>query len=417
MQRNKYNMHHQWIASNQIGHLTPMFIQEVTPGDTWSGRSTGVFRMAPLDLPTYMSLSIFVHYFFVPHRLVWDEFEEVVTGSDTTTPWPTLPSNVGTSTNWEKFGVQSHIVNNSLQLNALPVRAYNKIYNDHFRNNSTTVESSLNNMSTHRVNFPSSDYFGGITSEIQQGSVETIDSSGSTIPVTEIRDAFNRQRFKERRSQYGERFRDYLLSDFNVQCPDSRLDRSEHCASGKTTMGISEVVTTATSTEAETGSYRGHGITGLTVNFKKRYFPEHGTLMGVCYCRPRLQIKRTVPKHWLIGSKEDLYVPSLSSDTQVTVSSLEVDASKAPFNYGYLPKDQWLRAPRDIIAGDMLGSHNDAWTATISNFAGTPPLAFMQQVQEYDELFQDQSSIRSDIYQFFDHKISKKSVIKRRPKS
>ena len=86
MKKYKYNMHNQWLCAPRIGELKRCIIQEVTPGDTWKGKSTGIFRLAPMDYPAYMSLNVFVHFFFVPHRLVWDEFEDVITGADTVTP-------------------------------------------------------------------------------------------------------------------------------------------------------------------------------------------------------------------------------------------------------------------------------------------------------------------------------------------
>ena len=198
MKKYKYSMHHQWVADLRIGELTPVFCQEVTPGDTWSGTSTAIIRMAPLDLPTYMSLKYYVKFFFVPHSLTFPEFPEVITGADTSTAWPTITYS-NTASLLKDFGIGA---SNTLtpELNALPIYAFNQVYNDFFLNEQIETARALTNIATPRVRFPGSDYYGGITTEIQQGTEETVDSSGATIPVIEIRDAFHRQRMKERRS-------------------------------------------------------------------------------------------------------------------------------------------------------------------------------------------------------------------------
>lgn len=406
-------MHHQWLTAPRIGELQPCFIQEVTPGDTWSGVSNCMFRLSPMDVPAYMSLKFFVHFFFVPHRIVWDEFEEVITGADVATPWPTITYAYADYEKWLNFGVGIN-VSNTPEINALPVRAFNKIYNEHFRPHQTIAEVAEDSIDVKRVHFPGSDYFGGITTEIQQGSEETVDSSGATIGITEIRDAWHRQKMRERRSQYGERYRD-LLASYGVRTPDSRLDRPEHCARGRTTIGISEVVATATSASENTGEYRGHGIAGLRVNFPKRQFLEHGTLMGVCYARPRLQLRMKVDKQFIVTDKEDLYHPELAGDTQVVVDDIEIYSNVASGNFGYQAKDEWLRKGRDVIAARMALGPGENWTSHV-DLSALPTVTYLQQVQDYDHLFQDQTVGRIDIHSFFDHRIKKLSIVRPRKK-
>lgn len=408
-------MHHQWYPDVRIGELKPCFIQEVTPGDTWSGRSTAVFRLAPLDLPTYMSLKVYVKFFFVPHSLTFPEFPDVITGSDTSTAWPTNTSYLPSTAGYRDFGIG---VSNTITptLNALPIRAFNQVYNDWFLNEQIETARSLDSVATARVRFPSSDYFGGITTELQQDTEETVDSSGATIGIPEIRDAWNRQRIKERRAQYGERYQD-LLRSYGVRPSDTRLDRSEYVARGSTTIGISEVVATSTSVSGEnTGEYRGHGIAGMRINFPKRNFKEHGTLIGVVYARPRLQLHQRLDKIWYVTDKEDLYHPELATDTMETVKAQEIYTDTASdTDFGYQARYEWLRTARDSICGNFTLSANDGWTAHV-DLTSVPTVSYLQQVQDYDDLFQDSSITRIDLHGFFDHKIGKTSIIKPRRK-
>lgn len=411
--RYKYGMKHQWITDLTIGKLLPIFSQEVTPGDTWQGSSTGVFRLSPLNLPAFMSLGVHVHYFFVPHRLLWDDFEEVITGADEVSAWPKITYSPVNEL-MQAFGIGINVTATP-DVNALPIYAYNKVWNDYFRNDLLVNEIPLTNATVKRINFPTFSYEGSITSEIQQGNEETVDSSGATIGATEIRDTLNRQRFRERRAQYGEKYRDLLMSDFGIMPSDVRLDRPEHCAQAKTTIGISEVVATATSASENTGEYKGHGIAGLRVKFPKRRFEEHGTLLGVAYARPRLQLRHRMDRQFFTQDKDDLYNPSLSSDTQVVVQAGEIYSDTTATNFGYQARDQWLRTARDTIANNMMSTVNYPWTAPV-DLTGVPTIGFLQEVQDYDEIFQDQTADRVDLSAFMDHKISKISQIPRRKK-
>lgn len=414
MRRYKHNMRHQWFPTPTIGELCPILHQEVTPGDTWYGKSFGVFRLSPLDVPTFMTLNVHAKVFFVPHRLTFPEFEEVITGVDTSTAWPTInysPAS-GPLEFWSNFGV-GYMPTQTTALNAMPVRAWNQIINDHFLDTQHYSARSLDSTSVFRVQFPSFDYYGGATDEIQQGSEITIDTSNPTLGITNVRDALHKQHLLERRSQYGPRYRD-LLASYGIRTPDMRLDRAELVATGKTVFGVSEVVTTATSTGEQSGEYRGHGLATMQMNWKPRMFTEHGTLIGCLYVRPRLLIKDRVDRQWLVNDKYDLYHPELANDTQVTVDQQEVYADQAAGDFAYQARDQWLRCARDTVAGTYQFT-SDQFIASIEMTAA-PSLAYLQQVQAYNSLFQDQTAGRTDIYGFFDHNLRKRSIIPPRRK-
>jgi hypothetical protein len=417
---NKYGLNHHWISGNRMGQLNPCFLQEVSPGEVFKGNSRAVFRLAPTALPVFMQMKIHLHFFYVPYRLVWDEFPEVWTGEDTSTAWPTISYSV-VSTWWHSFGVP---INSSStpSINALPIRAYNLIWNEHFRNPLEQAEVSLDTVgsSLHKVHHSSNTYLGSIQTELAQGGAtsETVDVNGSsfgslTYNVVDQRDAMNRQRYKERRAAYGERYEDVLLNEHGMNINDVRLQKPEHCARARATMGISEVTVTATSTSEESGEYKGHGITGLGCKFPARKFPEPGILMGVWYARPRLQLKSRCDKIWTTTDIEDLYHPHLVSDTQQVVKSSEIYFDNTSYsNFGYVGKYDHLRHANDTIAGYTEIENYTAY----KELSSTPTVAYLHQVQEQDHIFQDQTSVRSDIRCMFDHNIAKYSPIPRRKK-
>lgn len=430
LRRFRYNMTHQWITSTRIGRLQPFLLQEVTPGDTWHGPCNGLIRMAPMDLPAFVTFNVHCYMFFIPHRIIWDEFEDVVTGEDGVTPWP---QKTVTNTNWGSPGVDGSLPKAfglgrpgsfGYDVSDLPFRAYLAVYNEFFRDQDYEPERTLTD-SVALVKFPASDYFGGARSEIQQGAESTVDVSGSTLGVTEIRDAFHRQKFKERRSQYGARYTDYLMA-MGLNVPDSRLDRPEVVGRNKATIGVSEVVATATSTGENTGQYRGHGIAGVGCNLRKRMFLEHGYLMGLFTIRPRLQINRRVDRLFLVNDKDDLFQQELARDTQVAIEAQEVateglDNATRQEVFGYTARDQWLRTARDTIAsemqGDALNSNPlEGWHIARNFQDNTPSLLEVQQVWDVDQIFQDQTSAAQQAFCFFNNGLRKSSIIPRRVK-
>lgn len=62
------------------GVITPMLIKECVPSERVRGSSEILLRLAPLLAPIYDQITLYVHYFFVPNRLLWDEWETFITG-------------------------------------------------------------------------------------------------------------------------------------------------------------------------------------------------------------------------------------------------------------------------------------------------------------------------------------------------
>lgn len=414
VRRYSYPMKHTWVTTTEFGILVPIFNQEVTPGDSWAGVSNILVRVSALDLPAFISGSIHAYFFFVPYRLVWDQWEDFITG--TTSPVvPTITvTNSIEDTFLEDLGIGPAAASATYDINALPVRCFNLVWNEFFRDQKVDAPRTLDDITRRQSRFQTGDYFARARSEIQQGPEETVDVSGGTLSVTALRDAQHRQRFRERRSQFGERYTDYLAA-MGLRVPDSRLDRPEHVARGRGMLGISEVVATATSANENTGQYRGHGISGMAVPFRKRMFLEHGCLLGYLTVRPRNQMRRKTDKQWMLAAKDDWFQQELARDTQVELVMGEVRAqSDDPKSVvGYLPRDEWLRTPRDNVAGRMQRDTYAGWGAT-RFFGSDPDLASILAVPQYNFLFQDQAE--PTLFVYCSHNIGKRSLVPRSDK-
>lgn len=78
--RSTFDLSHEKRISSRIGKLTPCFISETLPNDTFYGASEVIVKLAPMIAPIYHRLNLYVHYFFVPNRLLWEDWETFITG-------------------------------------------------------------------------------------------------------------------------------------------------------------------------------------------------------------------------------------------------------------------------------------------------------------------------------------------------
>lgn len=122
------------------GELIPIYVDEVLPGDTFKMGTSYVARMNTPIHPTMGNAYIDTYFFFVPSRLVWKHWNEF-NGENTTTAWeqtteyqiPQLKSPTG---GWKKGTIADYFgipINVNLEINALPIKAYTRIWNDWFR--------------------------------------------------------------------------------------------------------------------------------------------------------------------------------------------------------------------------------------------------------------------------------------------
>lgn len=137
MKRYKHNLSSQRIFSMaDMGYLYPCNLMEILPGDSVQGVTNALIRLSPLVAPMMHKVDVRIHHFFVPHRLVWTDWENFITkGSDgNQTPlMPTQTTPVGSMEGsiFDAYGIAPASAGVSVQ--TLPLRGYNLIYNEYFR--------------------------------------------------------------------------------------------------------------------------------------------------------------------------------------------------------------------------------------------------------------------------------------------
>jgi len=122
------------------GLLIPILVDEVLPGDHLKYDLTAYVRMATPLFPLMDNQRVDTHFFFVPNRLVWSDWKRFM-GEQTTVNQsidvavPVVRTGgavVGSITDY--FGLPTvGQIQAILDVNALPYRAYNLIYNEWFR--------------------------------------------------------------------------------------------------------------------------------------------------------------------------------------------------------------------------------------------------------------------------------------------
>ena len=122
------------------GYLTPVFVDEVLPGDTFNLNMTAFVRLATPLHPFMDNMYLDSFFFFVPYRLIWDNWqkfngEQRNPGDTTSYVVPQIVSTAVTGyangTIFDYMGLPTKVP--GLSHSALPLRAYNLIYNEWFR--------------------------------------------------------------------------------------------------------------------------------------------------------------------------------------------------------------------------------------------------------------------------------------------
>lgn len=137
--RSTFDMSSRHTTTMDAGYLTPVYCREVYPGDDWDITSMALCRMNTPIVPFMTNMHLDKHWFFVPSRLVWDNFPKFMgekdnpdDSTDYLLPKITLPVGgavAGTLANYFGFTNQ----HGGIAINALPFRCYNLIYNEFFR--------------------------------------------------------------------------------------------------------------------------------------------------------------------------------------------------------------------------------------------------------------------------------------------
>lgn len=474
--RNVFDLSHQVKLSANMGKLVPFLCQEIVPGDKFQVSTEVFLRFAPMVAPVMHNVNVYTHFFFVPNRLVWDNWENFITGGkngDLAPPFPqfNVPASV-INANPELFksgslmdymGVAPFSADDVSSpsallddVSALPFRAYQLIYNEYYRdqNLSDPIDIDLGdgivtdplNLLTLRNRAWEKDYFtsalpwaqrggdvslplgntapvrltddpnnqwfekndgsafvdGSNASWLRQSAItpgdrhgkltdgtspsrfnpgtsleaDLTDASGATI--NDLRRSIRLQEWLEKNARGGARYVEQILAHFGVRSSDARLQRPEYLGGGKQPVVISEVLqTSSTDANSPQANPAGVGYSVGSSNRFKRFFEEHGYIIGIMSVLPRTAYQQGVPRHFRKFDKLDFYFPEFANlgEQEIYNSELYYNhllPSKPTNNstFGYTPRYAEYKNCESRVCGDFRDTLS-FWT--MSRIFPSPP--------------------------------------------
>ena len=421
-----------------MGELIPVMCDEMVPGDKFDIGNQIVVRFQPLVAPILHEINAFVHYFFVPYRLLWDDWEDFITGGESGADASVLPrwnpTNTAVGSLWDYLGFPTGIV----PTDALPLdfvrSAYNRIFNEYYRDENLIAEVAETSEVILKRAWEK-DYFTSslpwqqkgtapalpisgsiITSAVFDGNIESklysgndhtnqiraadtnispvvikknagsiaigdelkaytlktsldnndvmVDlSSATTFNVSDLRLAFQIQKWMERNARAGSRYTEFLKAHFGVAPRDDRLQRPEYVGGSKSAVIVSEVLQTSkTETGAPQGNLAGHGLVADATYVGSYHAKEYGLMMGVMSIMPRSAYSQGIDRQWLRRTKYDFYSPEFANLSEQAIERAEIYASAVGSEnrtiFGYQGRYDEMRVKRNMVVGKMRSTFN-----------------------------------------------------------
>lgn len=480
--RTAFDLSHEVKLTCDMGELVPFFLQEVLPGDTFKVSVETLVRFAPMIAPVMHRVNVYTHFFFVPNRLIWDDWKDFITGGEDGDAEPVFPkiffsgeSNPSVAKAVDPIeafesggladylGVPPYDLGDEhswwAQINLLPFRAYALIWNEYYRDQnlqdeipfskasgifsayrnftdtSTSSHDGCNELLVLRHRCWEKDYFtsalpfpqrlpnpvtvpvaatdapvyladptpsmfnyqrvlstgdgtGDLFVRKKDGILEVnasdkdgeqyhptlIDPNGTFkadltdatgVTINELRRAFSLQRWLENNARAGSRYIEQILSHFGVRSSDARLQRPEYLGGGKTPVVVSEVMQTSETSESPQGNLAGNATSyGRSHSFKK-FFEEHGLVLGILSVMPRTAYQNGLPRLWGKFDKFDYYFPEFAHLGEQEIHNYEIyfshthtldydaTANDPGSLFGYSPRYAEYRFVNGSVHGDF----------------------------------------------------------------
>lgn len=179
MKRSKHSLSHYKLLTADMGKLVPIGLIECLPGDTIQQSTSMLIRMSPLVAPVMHPVTVRVHHWFVPHRLSYTGWEDFITGGPLGTgsavPFPTNAGIVTPTINslYDYLGIPISVAHPIGTISLLPLRAYNKIFNEYYRDEDLVTAAADDDAVVRNIAWEK-DYFTAARPWAQKGPTVTL---------------------------------------------------------------------------------------------------------------------------------------------------------------------------------------------------------------------------------------------------
>lgn len=434
MKSSKFNLSNYNLTTCDIGGLYPIGLVEALPGDLVAQHTNLLIRMSPLAAPVMHQITARVHHFFVPNRIVWidddddnddvNDWKEFITGGTDGLNADTIPTITSTGTAKDLLDYLGIPTVAGIDVNALPIRGFNRIFNKFYRDQDLVTKRALSAVTIPKISWQK-DYFttcrpwaqkgpavslpvgssapiefttpdgttpigrdastGGIvagtlsfaagTGALQEdvndsiidpnGTLYADLSSATGADIIAFREALGMQRYQEMRAKFGSRYEEYMRHlGSNYSEEDSE---PQYLGGGQTQVNFSEVLQTANDSSDRAygvGDMYGHGISAMRTNRYIKKIPEHGYIHSLLSVRPKAIYTEGINRHWLRQDREDYFQKELEFIGQQEVYDNEIYAvnnAASSTVFGYQDRYQEYKEQPSFVSGEFRTSTLDYW--------------------------------------------------------
>lgn len=423
---NVFDLSHDVKLSCDMGKLIPTMLMECIPGDRFNIGCESLVRMAPMIAPMMHNVNVYMHYFFVPNRILWKNWEDFITnnpsgGTPHVAPFITVsPDGSNYTDMMDYFGIPDPRLNpdpspEGVNISALPFSAYNKIFNEYYRDQNLVSEESwelIDGSNNGLINTTvmnrawEHDYFTASLPFAQKGQPVTIPMTGNDVPVlmegagpgaatwsttggggtagvgvqpsdipgfpngelyantsefntsatiNDLRRAFRLQEWLEKAARGGSRYFENILMFFGKRSPDKRLQRPEYITGTVSPMVISEVLNTTGTTDLPQGNMSGHGLSVTAGKYGYYDVEEHGYIIGIMSIMPKTAYFQGIHRTWSKFDPMDYYWPPFANigEQEVKYKELYAYTPDDEETFGYVPRYAEYKYMNSRVAGDF----------------------------------------------------------------
>lgn len=172
-----------------MGKLVPIGLTEVLPGDSIQHSTSCLIRMSPQLSPVMHPISVRIHHWYVPNRLIFPQWGDFITGgADGLGNGSVYPTNAGIVTVaigdvYDYLGVPpaTYAIG---KLGLMPIRGYNSIFNENYRDEDLVTPVSQDSQVLQNVAWEK-DYFTSARPWTQKGPTVTLPLGTSALVKTQ----------------------------------------------------------------------------------------------------------------------------------------------------------------------------------------------------------------------------------------
>lgn len=385
--RSVFDLSYEKKFTCDMGMLIPVIHDVMIPGDVFEVGVETLVRVQPMVAPLLHEMNIFVHLFFVPNRLLEDDWEEFISGGADGASAATIgtwsPADVAVESLWDYMGFPVGVTPDadSRPLD-LPKRAYNLIYNEYYRDQDLTSAVNIETSEDVLYRCWEKDYFTSAKPWQQRGTSPALpveiagngasfmwynaadateryvttenqaiagdrvglasqpsangharwsqdpDYSGleaTSIEIADWRLSHAIQQWMELNARAGVRYTEFLRAHYGVSPKDMRLQRPEFIGGCRTPIIVSEVLQTESS-DASTaqGTMAGHGISADRNMLGKYRAEEFGILMGILSIMPKPLYEQGINRQWYATTRYDWPFPEFANLSEQAILQREI---------------------------------------------------------------------------------------------